>query len=81
MIKTFILTIQVCSSVLSNCLPPAEIIEPFKTHNECALRGYELALKTHQNLIQQRGELESNKYKVAVKFWCKEGKEEIKTDA
>ena len=79
--KEFILILQVCSSVLSNCLPPAEIIEPFKTHNECALRGYELALKTHESIIQRRGELESNKYKLAVKFWCEERKEEIKTDA
>ena len=79
--KEFILILQVCSSVLSNCLPPAEIIEPFKTHNECALRGYELALKTHESIIQRRGELESNKYKLAVKFWCEERKEEKKTDA
>ena len=79
--KEFFLILQVCSSVLSNCLPPAEIGTPFVTHNECALKGYEFSLKTHESIIQRRGELESDKYKIAVKFWCEERIGEKKIDA
>ena len=79
--KEYFLVIQICSSVIGTCINPAEVSKPYVTHNQCALAGYELALKTHENIIQRKGEFETEQFRIAVKFWCKEKVGEKKIDA
>ena len=67
--QEFFLVIQVCS-LLIGCHPSSAYPVAFATHNLCAIKGYEISLQTHKELIETLGEDQSYKLRMAVKFWC-----------
>jgi len=62
----FILTISLCSFINNQCLPPAEVKEPFNSWKECTL----IALEISKKLITAQDDIFINENKVATKYMC-----------
>ncbi len=63
----FILTLQICSSLLQTCMPPITIDNVFDSWFSCGSEGYKSAYEINQRL----GKEEVNKMKTYVRFHCK----------
>ena len=64
----FILTISLCSFINNQCLPPAEIKEPYTSWKECALSAMEIS----KQLVVTQEDKFVNDNKIATKFMCTE---------
>ena len=64
----FTLVIFLCSFIDNQCLPPAEVKQPYNSWKECTIAAYELSKK----LILLQEEEFVNNNKVATKFVCQE---------
>ena len=63
----FLLTIVMCSSYQSTCLPPHSFTELYPTSYECMLDGYQKSLDKTVEI----GKAEINKHGIYFKFDCK----------
>tara|TARA_R110000744_G_scaffold198465_1_gene317732 strand:+ start:255 stop:467 length:213 start_codon:yes stop_codon:yes gene_type:complete len=64
----FILTISLCSFINNQCLPHAEVKQPFNSWKECTVAALEISKK----IIIAQEDTFINDYKVATKFMCEE---------
>ena len=62
----FVLSLIICSSVASECMPPFDWQETFRTKYDCLTFGYEESLKK----MKEIGREEVNKHGIYLKFYC-----------
>jgi|TARA_X000001388_G_C2123249_1_gene82223 hypothetical protein len=62
----FILSLIICSQVMSACLEPYVWPETFDSQYDCLLFGYEESI----NKMKELGREESSEYGMYVKFYC-----------
>ena len=67
----FILSMIICTSVYSTCLPPHQMDEVYNTHYECMIAGYEESIAK----VKEIGSEEVNKYGTVIKFFCYQAQE------
>ena len=61
-----ILSLIICSSVASECMPPFEWPEAFKSKYDCLHFGYEESKRK----LEEIGREDINKYGMYIKFTC-----------
>ena len=62
----FLLIIQICSLVHTECLPPQKIYPMYSSHYDCSTGGYLRGL----TIIRELGQEEVNKAKIYIHFTC-----------
>ena len=67
MIK-YILILQICSLTAKDCIEPVRIPNPYDSHYECALAGYEHSIDAFKII----GKDVINQSKSQVQFYCEE---------
>ena len=67
MIK-YILILQICSLTAKDCIEPVRIPNPYDSHYECALAGYEHSIEAFEII----GKDVINQSKSKVQFYCEE---------
>ena len=61
-----ILSLIICSSVASECMPPFDWHETFRTKYDCLTFGYEESKRK----LEEIGREDINKYGMYIKFTC-----------
>ncbi len=67
MIK-YILILQICSITAKDCIEPVRMPDPYDSHYECALAGYEHSIDAFKII----GKDVINQSKSQVQFYCEE---------
>lgn len=67
MIK-YILILQICSLTAKDCIEPVRMFDPYDSHYECALAGYEHSIDAFKII----GKDVINQSKSQVQFYCEE---------
>jgi|TARA_R110000868_G_scaffold90364_1_gene250990 hypothetical protein len=67
MIK-YILILQICSLTAKDCIEPVRMPDPYDSHYECALAGYEHSIDAFKII----GKDVINQSKSQVQFYCEE---------
>jgi len=68
--KTLILILQMCSTIDGSCAVAINHQKIFNNYSECAIYGY---FASAEYLMTMDFKM-VNEQKLAVRFWCKEGK-------
>ena len=68
----FILTMIMCSSIYNACMEPFPMPQPYDSHYECMIAGYEESIKKATEI----GPEDINKYGTIIKFFCYQTLEE-----
>lgn len=64
----YVLLLQVCSALNSNCLPEIRYPKNLKTHKECVTAGF----RTGKTMIEGIDTKTANKEKIFIRFTCHE---------